>query len=237
MNESASPLDFRQIFSHRHVVFPVIHVATYDQAIRNAEVAFDAGADGVFLINHSVSSAEFLEIHSQVTSQLAGRWIGVNCLDLEPVDVFGQITPRADGVWTDNAEIDEASMPQPKAQEVVEARDETGFSGLYFGGVAYQRRVDNLRAAAAKAADYMDVVTTSGPGTGQAAHVEKIAVMKDALGERPLAIASGITPDNVTDYLPCSDAYLVATGIGKSFEEFDPILTRKLIDIVRTYDG
>ena len=61
--------------------------------------------------------------------------------------------------------------------------------------------------------------------------------MKDGLGQCPLAIASGITPDNVTDYLPYSYAYLVATGIGKSFDELDPILTQKLIGTVRTYDG
>ena len=34
-----------------------------------------------------------------------------------------------------------------------------------------------------------------------------------ALGDLPLAIAGGIIPENVRDYLPISDCYLVATGI------------------------
>jgi predicted TIM-barrel enzyme len=83
----------------------------------------------------------------------------------------------------------------------------------------------------------MDVVTTSGPGTGEAAHVDKIRVMKEALDDFPLAIASGITPQNVGDYLPFSDCYMVATGISSSFVELDPRLVRNLVDTVRRYDS
>ncbi len=84
---------------------------------------------------------------------------------------------------------------------------------------------------------FMDVVTTSGPGTGHAVHVDKIRAMKEALGQFPLAIASGITAENVQDYLPWSDCYLVATGISKSFVELDPILVKALIARVRNHDG
>ena len=87
--------------------------------------------------------------------------------------------------------------------------------------------------AATKAARYMDVVTTSGPGTGHAASPDKISVMKHALGDHPLAIASGITPENVSDYLDIADCFLVATGIGKSFEELDAELVNALVQKIR----
>lgn len=79
----------------------------------------------------------------------------------------------------------------------------------------------------------MDVVTTSGPGTGKAAAVEKIRTMKEALGDFPLAIASGITPENVSDYLPYADCFLVATGISRNFEQLDPARTHALVEAVR----
>src|SRR5438477_29238 len=79
-----------------------------------------------------------------------------------------------------------------------------------------------LAAAARAAAASMDVVTTSGPGTGQAAAPDKLRRMKEALGVTPLAIASGVTPENVGGYLPWVDCFLVATGISRTFEEFDP---------------
>ena len=78
----------------------------------------------------------------------------------------------------------------------------------------------------------MDVVTTSGPGTGQPATREKITRMKRALGAFPLAIASGITPENVGDYLEVADCFLVATGISTSFTELDPGRLRELVNRV-----
>lgn len=105
---------------------------------------------------------------------------------------------------------------------------------LYFGGVAfkYQRHVEDFESACRVATRYMDVVTTSGPGTGHAAEVEKIRRMKAALGVIPLAIASGVTPENVADYLPHADCFLVATGISRSFTELDPARVRSLIAAV-----
>jgi predicted TIM-barrel enzyme len=224
----------RQVFQNRHVVLPVIHVTSTAQALENASIARDAGADGVFLINHAMSSEELLSAHVAVRARFPNWWIGVNCLDLEPEQVFERITDSVNGVWTDNAMIDEANEAQPLAQKVLDSRNQRGWSGLYFGGVAfkYQRRVEDLAAAARRAMRYMDVVTTSGSGTGHAADVNKIRVMKEALGTFPLAIASGITPENVAEYMPHADCFLVATGISKSFEELDPAKVKALIQVV-----
>ena len=220
------------------MVLPVIHVADEAQALRNARLAYEAGADGVFLINHHITWTQLLAIHSSVVATFPDWWLGVNCLDLDPKAVFSAVTSRVGGVWTDHAMIDEERQEQPLAEAVSAARQQSAWQGLYFGGVAfkYQRQVDDLRAAGKMARRYMDVITTSGSGTGIAAHIEKIRVLKEAVGEFPLAIASGITPANVKDYLPYSDCYLVATGISSSFEELDDQKTRQLIETVRAYD-
>jgi uncharacterized protein len=209
---------FRMRFSHPHAVLPVIHVSSESQALRNTELAQDCGADGVFLINHSISSRQLLEIHACAATKYPDFWLGVNCLDRSPQDVFSVISPKVDGVWSDTAAILETRQNQPEAQAVLFARKRR--QCLYFGGVAfkYQRAVVALLSAARIAAQYMDVITTSGPGTGKAAHVDKIRVMKTAVGDFPLAIASGITPENVGNFLPWSDCYLVATGISRGFE-------------------
>jgi hypothetical protein len=229
---------FRTVFPKGHIVLPVIHVVSQEQAHRNADIARRAGALGVFLINHSMGSGELLAIHESTSRLLPDWWIGVNCLDLSPVDVVRRVSYKVAGIWSDNAMILETEHEQPEADEVMATIRETGWPGLYFGGVAfkYQRHVDDLSQAARTARQYMDVVTTSGPETGKAAHVEKIRAMKAALGDFPLAIASGITPENVQDYLPFSDCYLVATGVSDSFEEFNPDRVRALLNVVRTWD-
>jgi len=230
-------MNFNDVFANVRVVLPVIHVESQDQALRNVRIAREAGADGVFLINHGMSSDELLRIHGEVAADNSGLWIGVNCLDLDPEDVFSKVNNRVGGVWVDNAAIDEHSEDQCAAEAILKAREKSGWKGLYFGGVAfkYQRPVKDLAQAARRASRYMDVVTTSGPGTGQAADIAKIVAMKEALGDVPLAIASGITPENVADYLDIADCFLVATGISSSFTELDPGRLNALIQTTRSY--
>ncbi|MCA9976700.1 MAG: hypothetical protein KC413_13150, partial [Anaerolineales bacterium] len=167
-------MNFRTIFHNQHVILPVIHVGSQQQALRNVQIAREAQADGIFLINHEMSGAALLTIHRAVVAEHPDWWVGVNCLDLTPFEVFHHIDDTAAGVWVDNALIDEQAEQQPLAEAVLAVRKKAGWPGLYFGGVAfkYQRLIYDLRQAAVQATPYMDVVTTSGPGTGHAAAVE-----------------------------------------------------------------
>ena len=72
--------------------------------------------------------------------------------------------------------------------------------------------MDDVGKAARIAAEYVDVVTTSGPGTGQAADRDKIQAMKEVLGSNPLAIASGITAQNIGDYYGFSGLFSSVHG-------------------------
>jgi hypothetical protein len=228
---------FRGTFANRHVILPVIHVAEPEQALRNAEIARRQGCDGVFLIRHEIDYTELLRIHHRLFEAFPDWWIGVNCLDLSPSKVFDVITDKVAGVWVDNAMIDERESQQVEAEAIQAVRAQSGWQGLYFGGVAfkYQRTVQDVGRAAQLAAEYMDVVTTSGPATGEAADQVKIQTMKAALGDFPLAIASGTTPENVGGYLEIADCFLVATGISKSWLEFDEERLQDYVRRVRTY--
>lgn len=230
-----------EIFGKKKVVLPVVHVENEEQALRNVEIAKRAGADGVFLINHSMTTAALLEIYNAVREKFFDYWIGLNCLDITPLSVFSHVLPlRLDisGVWTDNAMISEINPHQSEARRILEIISEIGWRGLYFGGVAfkYQPLVNDLRLVIREASCLMDVITTSGEGTGIAADVEKIKTIWDALDEGiPLAIASGITPENVSEYLPFVDAFLVATGISDSDTELNENKTRTLVEKVHKY--
>ena len=222
---------FTQIFAKYPVILPVIHVESLDQALRNTTIAREQQCDGVFLINHGLAYPKLLAIHHELFTEFPEWWIGVNCLDLHPWDIFDKLSEEVAGLWVDNAHIDERVEKQTTADKITTAREKSGWSGLYFGGVAfkYQRHVDQLDHAAVLARQYVNVVTTSGPGTARAANVKKIQALKQALGPFPLAIASGITPANVHQYLDISDCFLVASGISQSWTELDPQLVGKLV--------
>ncbi len=235
--------NFRAVFNCRHAVLPVIHVQHAAQAVRNAQRAMSAGADGIFLINHSITPTHLLTAWRAVVEALGdSAWVGLNILGVHPDTLFADLPKPLDGVWVDNALITDGPE-QPDADRVRDAQKRGGWQPrqLYFGGVAfkYQTAVawDDLATTAKAAAQYVDVVTTSGSATGQAASPDKLRVMKEAIGDTPLAIASGITPENVEHFLPYADAFLVATGISTSFVELDEARTRALVNRVRRYDA
>ena len=89
--------------------------------------------------------------------------------------------------------------------------------------------------AASLAAKFMDVVTTSGSGTGKEAHIKKISDMRKGCGDVAMALASGVTPENASQYVPLVDAILVATGISppRDFYNLDSALLRTLLQVCR----
>ncbi len=225
----------KEVFGKDKVLLPVVHVGTGSDACTSIEIAELFGADGVFLINHGISPEGLMDVVQSARDAFPGLWIGINRLGVRDRSIFEGIA-GIQGVWTDNACIMEygAYEIQPEAELIDADRQLVTWQGLYFGGVAfkYQRGVKKLEKAASIAVDYMDVVTTSGTGTGVAADVEKVKRMKSAMGDSSLALASGVTPENVEGYLPYVDAFLVATGISKDFWTFDPKRVRQLVEKV-----
>lgn len=238
--------DFHKLFkSSGPVVTPVIHVLDRAQAERNIAVAVRAGAAGVFLINHDFPKEHLLPILRDLRARWPGLWLGVNFLATTGRDAFpilGRLQAEGcpiDAYWADDARIDEREAGQAEAEEIARIRTDSGWIGLYFGGVAFkkQRAVDPAqhRRSAAIARPFMDVVTTSGIATGHAAEDGKIAEFRLGLGDAPLALASGVTPDSAARYGRNVDCFLVATGINRDrdFYNIDPARLEALLAVTR----
>lgn len=217
-------------------LLPVIHVESRDQALRNVARAVEAGANGVFLINHSMSAPSLWSIFESVRSEHPDYWMGVNFLDLGLIEaVTWAVSTKAavNALWTDRSFVSDRSVhPMARASWVL-AQD---WAGEYFGGVAFkgQKAVEDYEKAAQNANSVMHVVCTSGQATGVAADVSKVQAMCPHVSR--LALASGVTPDNVEAYLPYVDDFLVATGISYSFTELDPEKTALLASQIRSFE-
>jgi predicted TIM-barrel enzyme len=75
-------------------------------------------------------------------------------------------------------------------------------------------------------------VVTSGIATGHAADVSKIKTFRHNCGNTPLAVASGITPDNAKQYIQDVDLFMVATGINLE-GDFYNICAKKLAQLMQ----
>jgi len=237
--------EFYQFFkTTKPVILPVIHVLDNAQAETNTKEAVDAGCPGVFLINHDFGIDEFLPIIRHIRTEFPDIWLAVNFLAVTGKDAFpilGKLADegiKVDGYWGDDARIDEfsSSNNQREAEEILNVKRKSGWDGMYFGGTCFkkQREVlpEHYATSAELATHFMDVVTTSGVATGHAADLDKIETFRDACGNNPIAIASGITPENVHQYSNLVDCLMVATGINvkDDFYNIDPKRLKKLIN-------
>ncbi len=204
-------------------VYPVVHINDETTACRQAELALGLGADGVFLIDHVrlQDTERVFNVFNQIGGE--GVWVGVNLLGfaasaatnaLKEARRSGMLHRAPDALWVDDA-VSDRSFPGVK--NILAASN-----GLrrtqYFGGIAFKytpHHTENPEAAAYQASRYahnVDVVTTSGPATGREASVDKLRAMRDVTWQ-PLAVASGVTPENVGNYTSIVDKILVASSV------------------------
>lgn len=213
------------------VVLPVIHVCrqTHHLPINNVQIAYESGADGIFVINHGTSFHDLYPLICRIKDKYPDKWLGANFLGCAIESVFYPWPPPyVDGIWSDSLHFE--------FREKVKV-----FDGLYFGPFAFKagkQIADQYLEEGARAhLPYIDVLTTSGPATGYEPSEYKIQRIRNAIGDTPLAIASGISPENASIFLPYANAFLVATGISCDFEHLDRFKTEKLIQIVSDYRG
>ena len=205
-------------------IIPVIHYASDEQAMRNAELAFNAESDGIFLIHMDGDNHLLPEIARKIKARWPSKLIGINFLGMDPISaVEFNISIGLDMTWTDR-QLTYSSAVSWDVAEMVRDAMKAAPHHLLFAGVSFKHQPyePNPEMAAIKAVEFGFIPTTSGSATGIAAEEDKISRIRSAIGSKaPLGIASGITPENVTEYAPFLSHILVATGISSSFFEFD----------------
>ena len=226
--------DYRSIFAERNVFIAVVHTENHEQAMRNIAIARDNGADGVFLINHSIPASCLIDIYIAAHARFPSFWMGMNMLGQDPTAAIDGMPDNEGGLWVDDAGVQESGESPTADVFLAHRRERPAWKGLYFGGVAfkYQRKVRDPALMAERAMKYVDVITTSGDGTGIPPDVEKIVAMRSRIDGYPLAIASGISPENVAEYTEHADCFLVATGVSDSHTELNPRRVAKLARVI-----
>lgn len=204
-------------------LIPVIHILNERQALTNVETCLANNIVKVFLINHAVSDSDLLECANHIKQKYPSLWVGVNRLGVSTVNAVNTELSGIDGLWCDGTLTVENAEKYRK------------FAGLFFGGLAfkYQPQPTDLQIACEEAKLATDVATTSGIGTGHAADVQKINEIRSFLGDHPMAIASGVSAENVDNYKGIANYLLVATSIT---DRNELIINEKLAELKSKLD-
>jgi hypothetical protein len=243
---------FHAFFPAPFTVFVVIHVEGLTEAWRNLVMASLCGVKAAFLINHNhqMSDQDLIRHYHALREQLAENkidmWLGLNTLraglSSEPERAFKLIPPCTQGVWFDNLGIDRTDPELRMARRIRDAHQtflaKQNPNCLLFGAFAFKGQTEVAEAdfpeLAPRVFDYADVLVTSGPGTGTAPAVDKIRLLREAIGPTSLmVVASGMTAENVHRFQPFSNGCLVASGISRTFTEFDADKVERFMEAVR----
>jgi len=212
-------------------IFPVVHIINSDVhvATRESNRAFELGADGVYLIDHYNGDRDkkpLLTTYYDTLAESPDRYVGINILGLGPLGAMralarslnkskGLLLPQS-ALWVDDMRED--GLGKSDAIELRNSNPMLQHIRL-LGGVAF-KYTDTFTEDPVLAAyetewlkDSVDAIVTSGVATGREPTVEKILAMKEAAGEKPIVVASGITAENISKYEGIVDEVLVSSSI------------------------
>lgn len=226
-------------------VYPVVHINDTAIAIKQGELALGLGADGIYLIDHNGETEPIFETMAQIRANCPDSFIGINLLGYSTDAVYRMVGRVSSGnrlllpsaVWVDNVE-------QNREDPVSFLKQKNGLPGLnsvrLLGGIAFKYTgtfTEDPECAAAEVKrlrEAVDVITTSGAGTGKAPTIEKLRAVKQAAGNKPVAVASGISAQNIREFVGLVDQILVSSSIETYPYSgiFDEAKLKELIDIV-----
>ncbi|WP_094980454.1 MULTISPECIES: adenine phosphoribosyltransferase [Rhodococcus] len=211
-------------------IYPVIHVHDLDQVSEQVEVARRHPISGVFLIDHDADDIRLARCIDHVRLKQPDIFLGANVIRRSATEALNILAPHfpggipLDAIWTDNAGVS-LDGDDHEFRSLHSARERTGWTGLHFGGIAFKYQTpvseSDLPRLGELARRHVDIPTTSGPGTGLAADTHKLEALRQGLHNHPLALASGVTPDNVESFIGLVDHILVSTGIADDNDRID----------------
>lgn len=214
-------------------ILPVIHFLDRNLAVEQSAIAKDNGAAGVFLISHHGNDAELVEVAADIKLANVDFQVGINLLSMSPLRAaelaYGC---NLDMVWADDMGVDSRGLTQEGVLLSSFAKAHPKFKMFASVAFKYRPHEPNPGFAALKALEAGFIPTTSGEATGSAPEIFKIREMSSATNGN-LAIASGMTPDNVGTYAKYLSYILVATGISIDDYRIDPDKLKRLIEIAR----
>jgi hypothetical protein len=202
-------------------IIPVIHHLNNDLSFENARMCAEENAYGIFLISMTCDNDDLPMLAKVIKGKYPKLKVGINLLGQTAIDSLDTSkTMGLDMTWSDNPIITSSCVSE-EAIDIKNMLD--GTKHMFFNSVAfkYQKSDTNPGFAADLSKKCGFIPTTSGKGTGSAAELNKVMQMKAVIGDYPLAVASGLDPENIVSYLDYLEYGLVATGISKNFHEFD----------------
>jgi hypothetical protein len=199
-----------------------------DRTLKQVKIAFNNGADGVFLTigEGGLSPELILKCYNYIRIFYPTNFIGINFM-CDPIKSASTVPLDANALWIDKGlgqvnYIDEIT----KVKNILTERQ---WKGLYFGGFCLKGNNQILfenhsyfSSLHWNPEKYFDVCVTSGFSTGVSIDNKSLEIVKNKSNGVSLALASGININNISNFINSVDYFVVGTGVEK--DSIDPVI-------------
>lgn len=223
------------------------------RTVEQVKIAFENGADGVFLtpaiiVSKNKEENQVIKCYRAVRDVFSDEFIGINFMEYADtvVDFMEYIATNPNQVlphiWvdfgigrrakSDNVRTINRFLRGPLTTDYYGGRQRgqrgIDWKGLMFGGFYFKGNNDCisfsnisdevLEQQARESSEIMDVLVTSGKGTGISIDTDILKRLYELCSKLnlQLGLASGISVDNIDDCVKYADYFIVGTGVERT---------------------
>ena len=223
-------------------IFGMIHLAgqrPIKRALEEIALFEEEGIDGAIVENYHGSVEDVIATLQETHRKKPDIIIGVNILSNESY----QSLPLAQRYGADFVQIDQIAGTYKSGQLDFESyrKVKSQYPGIIvLGGVwpKYYRPVkgSDLETDLRTGMQRAEAIVVTGAGTGKETPFDKIRRFREIIGEHPLVVGAGLTPDNAYKQLSLSNGAIVGTSLKIDDNTYNPIdrqRVREFMSVVR----
>lgn len=204
-----------------NILLPVVSCFNEEQFEYNIDILYEyyvqKKIDGIIIINTNCSLDILFNTLNIMKNKYPDLWIGINILGYNIFEVLNYLTEitMVNGLWIDNSYVTDKDY-QNIPEIIINHFKNISWDGLYFGGTLFKyiKYSGDTNKICSNSIPYMDIITTSGDGTGIPIEINKLQNIYNIIdNKRPIALASGITSDNIDIIKEYVDIFIVGTYI------------------------
>lgn len=238
---------FEELFGGRKPVMAMLHLKAdekmgmLERAQAEARCYLENGVEALLVENYYGSADDCGQVLSWLQAEMPDVVYGVNILDscetafalaqrygarfIQIDSVCGHLKPKADEAY---------------AEKLGALRSRS--SAVLLGGVRFKYQPvlsgRTLQEDLALGMQRCDAIVVTGAGTGMVTPMEKVRQFRDAVGDFPLIMGAGVTPDTMEETFRCCDGAIVGSYFKEEHRDFgdvNPAYVRQFMEKKRLY--
>jgi predicted TIM-barrel enzyme len=221
-------MKYHDFFGRKKTVFAMLHLkgenqaAILERAKREIELYLSNGIDALIVENYFGAEDDVETVLKYLQHEYPGVKYGVNMLDndkrgfeaagtynakfIQLDSVAGHLTPEDDITFNENI-----------------SRWRSLTSALVLGGVRFKyqpyKSGRSLEEDLKTGMERCDAVVVTGSGTGVETEMSKIREFRTILGDFPLIVGAGVTPENCVERLSITDGAIIGSYFKDTYKD------------------